>query len=96
MICDKCMKAAKRCEETFTIAERMYLLSSSVSMMRSVLGSAPGHERSQDKLVASSVITKLLLSFPAAGRDDLARHFKKVTGIEITIGSCAHGAMLAP
>lgn len=92
MICSKCQATADKAKEVFTNAERMYLVSAAVAMLRSVLA---GRDASNDKQVASSVITKLLLSYPPEGRAILTQEFKKIVGIEITLGSCPHGQLLS-
>lgn len=88
MICDNCAKAAKKSEEVFTKTERLHLLAASVSMLRSIQS---GPEQSNDLKISSSVITKLLLSFPEEGRGVLAQHFKQSIGMEINLKNCAHG-----
>jgi hypothetical protein len=96
MICDNCTAAAKKAESVFTVAERMYTLAASVAMLRSILAAPTGNDRANDLKVSSSVITKLILSFPESGRETLIKHFKQTTGIEITLGDCPHGKKILP
>jgi hypothetical protein len=88
MVCERCEAAGKRSENVFIGTERLFILGSAVSMMRSI--KAGGKAQTEDELVANSVITKMLLSLPVQQRNVLTEHFKKTLGIDITLGDCLH------
>lgn len=90
-ICDKCTKLGKSSRDVFTRAERIYVLASATSMLRSVLS---GRDNTTDKMVANSVITKMLLSFESGERDTLTHQLQKSTNIGITLDSCPHGVQI--
>lgn len=88
MICASCNKVGIELEKSFTKAERMILIGAMVSFMRAIEKS-PKIDRN-DLVVASSILTKAMLSFTEESRNILVEHFKKSLGMEIKIGDCPH------
>lgn len=88
MICERCSAVGKKSVEIMTQIERMFILSASIAMLRSIQS---GRNDSNDLIVANSVITKMLLSFEESSRHTLVNHFKQSLGVEIVLGSCPHG-----
>lgn len=89
MICANCEKAAKKSLDVFTLKERIHVLTSAVSMLKSM--HASGIAYSNDLAVSNSVITKMLVSFDKPSQEILIQQLKKSSGIEITLGKCPHG-----
>ena len=88
MICDECAKHGKKLAESLSQSERTFLITATMLMMRGLMESPT--TPSTDKVVASSVVTKLLLSFPAATAAGLLAAYRQGVGIEIKLGNCPH------
>lgn len=92
-VCANCSKASDRLPDSFTRLERIHLLSCAVAMIRAIeAGNSPN--QSQDRMVNSSVVTKILLSFAPHERDTFIRHLRQSVGVEITLSRCPHGAQV--
>lgn len=89
MICSQCQRAGTKATETFTNRERIFLLTATATMMKFL--AANPNAPADDKMVGSSVTTKLLLSLPESGRGILLQQLRQSAGIDITMGSCPHG-----
>lgn len=86
MICDACTEHGKKAVGVFSNLERMYILTSCVNMLRSVTNE-------KDKVVANSVVTKMLLSYDEASRYTLQQFLRQSLGMEISVQSCPHGKL---
>lgn len=84
-VCKDCQKASDNLLNSFTNLERIHLLSSAVVMARGLQNG-----RAEDKMVSSSVVTKLLLSFPPEARATLIEQLTRSAEVQITLGSCPH------
>jgi hypothetical protein len=89
-ICKNCMKASENLLNSFTRLERIHMFSAAVSLARHI-----DNGPEQDKMVSSSVITKLLLSFnDPATRDGLLKMARKHMNSDIVIRDCPHSIVV--
>lgn len=91
MICEQCKKVGEKAFEIFNAQERIFILTSAVSMMKFVM--ANDKSPSRDKVVGSSVTTKLLLSFPLEQRQTLIEQLEKSAGIRVSMKDCPHSTV---
>lgn len=87
-ICANCEKHGKGVYDSFTSVERIYMVTSACMMLRS-LQSVP--HAVDDRIVANSVITKVLLSFDKPVRHGLINYIRNSMQMDITLDSCPHG-----
>lgn len=87
-ICESCQKLGSELVNQLAFKERVFLLASVGSMMTFLEANAdaPG----EDRLVASSVATKLLLSFPSHQREAMLNALNLSTNLRVMLGSCPH------
>lgn len=88
-LCESCQKASDNLKNSFTRMERVHLLSC-VTAMAGQIHHGSGRATEQDKVVNSSVATKLLYSFEPATRDALLNVFRRTVGVSIILGDCCH------
>lgn len=87
MICDRCQKMADKTKDSLTSEERIFITTAVASLMRQVTDST-------NKMVGSSVTTKMLLSFPPGQRSSLLQIIRKSTGFSVSIDDCPHTALV--
>lgn len=92
MICQQCAGAAAKAREVFTVTERTFILTAVSLMMRQMFDNP--NSIAQDKIVGSSVTTKMLLSFPPAAGELLLRRLRESVGIDMKLSDCPHGVMI--
>lgn len=86
MICKRCEQYGKDTEKCFTQAERIQSLTAQCMLLRTI-------SNANDKMVANSVITKLMMSFAPQSRDTLRQFIANSVGIDISIKDCPHSGM---
>lgn len=84
-VCASCRKNSDLARDVFTVKERMHLIAC-VSSMARWLAEAPA----EDRIVSSSIMTKLLLSFPNETWETLIEQVSRSSGIRISIQGCPH------
>jgi len=89
MICANCKKSSENLLNSFTRLERLHLLASAAAMARSI-----DQGPAMDREISSSVVTKRLISFPEQEQQALLEYLKRAVGVEIKLGSCAHGIQI--
>lgn len=91
MICESCTKIGRRAVDVFTQTERIQMLTSTATMVKFL--EANPNAPHQDKVVANSIVTKLLLSFPEELRERLLQMLRTSAGVDITLKNCPHGVV---
>ena len=90
-ICMDCKRLGEKAKDVFTQAERVHLLAAASAMARQIHHGS-GRSTPNDKLINSSVVTKILLSFPEGMRAMLMQSFQEAVNLSITLNRCPHGA----
>ena len=91
-VCASCSKASEILKDSFTKLERVHLIAAAASM-GGIIHRGSGRATPEDKLINSSVVTKLLLSLEPQVRMPLLQQFQQITGVQIVMGSCPHGKL---
>ena len=87
-ICKECQELGGKLNGVLNQSERIFVLTATASMMRAFEHSST--TQAVDKMIASSVFTKTILSFPPAAREPLLTGIRQSVGLGITIGNCPH------
>lgn len=90
--CADCKRAGTKTRDCFTQAERVHILASASAMARTIHHGS-GRSTEMDRKVNSSVISKMLLSFPDDLRQSLLQSFREAVGLDIALHSCPHGKL---
>jgi hypothetical protein len=88
-LCSNCQKLASVLKNSLTRLERTHLLASAVSMA-GIIHHGSGRATEQDRVVSSSVITKLIWSFEPEARPLMLKYFRESVGVDINVSDCAH------
>jgi hypothetical protein len=93
MVCAQCSKASEKLKDSFTKLERVHLLAAA-STLGGIIHRGSGRAKEEDRIINSSVVTKLILSLEPALRAPLLQQFREVSGAQITLDSCPHGSLV--
>lgn len=88
-ICNNCQRGGDKLKDIFTFKERVHMLTATTTMRKFL--DANVNAPNEDKEVSSSIVTKLLLSFQPAVREELLQRLRESSGVGIVLKNCPHG-----
>jgi hypothetical protein len=91
-LCEACQKASNRLRDSLTRMERIHLLAAATAMAGTI-HHGRGSSQEIDRIVNSSVVTKLIYSLEPEAREPMLRYFQQTVGLDIVVDSCPHGKL---
>lgn len=91
-VCSICEKEAMKVKDGFTRLERIHLLASATAMAQTIWHGS-GRATEQDRLVSSSVASKLILSLEPEIQEPMLKMFREASGVDIVV-NCPHSKLV--